>query len=121
MSTAISRKAKLSIALMGCLCALALGLISGPASSQAATSSYCTGWLGAWGNCSGAARVLYQTYGWGDQGKVCVSINGWGYQCSSGAGVGVYSDRYPGNWYNNPSIANTTGGSNFVHGIALQP
>jgi hypothetical protein len=121
MVTTLSRKARLGLMLLGSLLALTLGLITGPASAEAATSTYCTGWQGAWGNCAGAARTLYQTYGWGDQAPVCVSVGGWGYRCSSAAGAGVYSDRVPFNWYNTPNIVNNSGKTNFVHGVALQP
>jgi hypothetical protein len=42
MSTAISQKMRLTLMLLGTLLALTLGLVSGPASAQAATSNYCT-------------------------------------------------------------------------------
>jgi hypothetical protein len=121
MSTAISRRAKLAFTLLGSLCALSLGLISGPASAQAATSGYCTGWLGGQQSCAGAYRTLYQVYGWGDQGPVCVAIDGHAAYCSAGAGAGVYSAPVAVQW-NRPLIWNVNGyKSNFVHGVALQP
>jgi hypothetical protein len=121
MVTAISRRAKLGLVLMGSLCALALGLISGPAPAQAAWSNYCVGWQGGYGYCDGAQRLLYQTYGWGDQGRVCVAVQrGYSQNCSSGAGQGVYSPVWgPGHFF--PFISNNTAGANFVHGVALQP
>ena len=127
MSTTISRKARLGLVLLGSLLALSLGLISGPmsvisgpTSAQAATSNYCVGWMQNRLNyCYGAKRVLYQTYGWGDHGAVCVSaMNGW--YCSSGPGAGVYSAwRSPD--YISPGIMNGINSPNFVHGVALQP
>jgi hypothetical protein len=120
MTTTISRKARLSLVLLGSLLALSLGLLSGPASAQAATSNYCVGWQqDRLSNCFGAKRVLYQTYGWGDHGAVCVSaMNGW--YCSSGPGAGVYSAWRPPD-YINPGIMNGINSPNFVHGVALQP
>jgi len=120
MTTTISRKARLGLVLLGSLLALSLGLISGPASAQAATSNYCVGWQQTITNyCFGAKRVLYQTYGWGDHGAVCVTaMNGW--YCSSGPGAGVYSASRPAD-YLSPGIKNAINSPNFVHGVALQP
>jgi hypothetical protein len=42
-------------------------------------------------------------------------------RCTSSAGTGVYSPRLAENHYRNPYIANNSGVTNFVHGIALQP
>lgn len=121
MVTALSRKMKLTMVLLGSLCALALGLISGPAPAQAAYSNYCVGWQQNISNyCFGAARALYQTYGWGDHGAVCVTAsNGW--YCSSGPGAGVYSARFASPVWANPGIKNGINSPNFVHGVALQP
>ncbi len=120
MSTAISRKAKLTLVLLGSLLALTLGLVSGPAPANASTSGYCTGWLGASNQCTGAHRYLYQAYGWGDQASVCVGLAYWtGWSCSSGAGAGVYSAAVPVNVSTSPVISNNSGKNNFVHGIAL--
>lgn len=122
MSTVISRRARLGLVLLGSLLALTLGLISGPASAQAATSNYCTGWLGGNGGCVGAARWLYQVYGWGDQAPVCVAANeGYAYSCSSAAGVGVYSPNHGTNWFKPVIVNGSLNSSNFVHGVALQP
>jgi hypothetical protein len=107
--------------LLGSIAALTIGLISGPSAAQAATSGYCTGWLSP-GTCEGAARWLYQTYGWGDQGAVCVAVNsGYPTVCSSGAGAGVDSPRLGSAQWLKPLIINWAGKQNFVHGIALQP
>lgn len=120
MSTAISRKTQLTLLLLACLASLALGMASGPASAKASVSNYCGGWLGASKQCVGAGRYLYQTYGWGDQGPVCVSITyHMGPTCSARAGDGVYSGKLPVNVYSGPWIQNPTGGANYVHGIAL--
>ena len=120
MTTVLSRKAKSTLVLMASVLALTLALIAGPASAQASTSNYCGGWLGGGQSCEGSARYLYQTYGWGDQGSVCVSVVGWmGPTCSSGAGAGVYSGQIGSNVFAAPWIQNNSGGSNFVHGVAL--
>ncbi len=122
MTTAISRRARLALVLLGSLCALFLGLISGPAPAQAAVSNYCTGWLGGNQGCVGASRWMYQSYGWGDQHSVCVAVHpGYPLACSSGAGSGVYSARYQP-WHFSPTIVNGhLYSANFVHGVALQP
>lgn len=120
MTTAISRRMRLGLVLLGSILALTLGLISGPASAQASVSNYCGGWLGSGKLCEGAPRYLYQTYGWGDQGAVCVSVVHWmGPTCSSGAGAGVYSGQIGTNVWAVPWIQNIAGGANFVHGVAL--
>lgn len=122
MTTALNRKGRLFLVLFGSLAALSLGLLTGSGSAQAATSNYCTGWLGGQQDCGGAARSVYQVYGWGDQGAVCVGIYGWtGPSCSSGAGSGVYSGRMPSPVYSSLYMHNNSNGSNFVHGVALQP
>ena len=120
MNAVLSRKTKATLVLMASVLALTMGLLSGPASAQASTSNYCTGWLGGGSICEGAPRQLYQTYGWGDQGSVCVSVVLWmGPTCSSGAGAGVYSGQISSNVYATPWIKNNIGGSNFVHGVVL--
>lgn len=122
MVTSLSRKAKLTMVLMGSLCALALGLISGPAPAQAGWSNYCVGWLPGNTPCNGAARWLYQTYGWGDQYPVCVAVAaGELAACSAGAGQGVYSPRAFTNVWAAPWIRTVNTPPNFVHGVALQP
>ena len=120
MVTALSRKARLTLVLMGSLVALSLGLVS---SAQAATSTYCTGWLGGNQACAGAGRTLYQTYGWGDQYPACVAIEaGWAISCAPSAGTGVYSQRLATPRWSKPLIVNgNLNTPNFVHGIALQP
>jgi hypothetical protein len=120
MVTALNRKARLTLVLLGSLLALTLGVASGPASAEASTSPYCGGWKSAWQDCTGALRYLYQTYGWGDQASVCVAVApGYGTACSSGAGNGVYSARLDTNHYVDPWIKNNSGGNNYVHGVAL--
>jgi hypothetical protein len=122
MTTALNQRARLLLMLLGSLAALCIGMTSGPDSAHAATSTYCTGWQNPGGFCSGAPRTLYQTYGWGDQGGVCVAPHlGWPRGCTSSAGTGVYSPRLSQPSYLNPYIANNSGGANFVHGVALQP
>lgn len=120
MAIALSRKAKTGLVILGCIMALTLSLLSGPASAQASTSNYCTGWLGGGGSCTGASRYLYQAYGWGDQGSVCVAMAYYtGWSCSSGAGAGVYSGQMFQNVATSPLISNNYGGNNYVHGVAL--
>jgi hypothetical protein len=122
MTTALDRKGRLLLMLLGCVAALSIGLTSGSGSAQAATSTYCAGWQNPGGFCSGSPRTLYQTYGWGDQTGVCVAVHlGWPRGCTSSAGTGVYSPRLASPSYLNPYIANNGGVSNFVHGVALQP
>ena len=97
-----------------------LAAVALPAQADASTSSYCGGWKNPWEACNGAQRWLYQTYGWGDQGAVCVLIAGWtGANCSSGAGAGVYSPQLSSDVNGYPRIMNNTGGNNYVHGVAL--
>lgn len=126
MTHAIFRRSKAFAA----LAAMALALLSlsatAPSMARAATSPYCNNQtLSNYNPCVGAARVLYQTYGWGDQHSVCVwyRTGGWGSNgnaCSSGPGVGVYSAKtfeYP--W--EPGINVNASGASVVHGVALQP
>lgn len=115
----IQRKTKVGLALFGSVLALGVGLLAGPASAQAGISTYCGGWLGPWQTCTGAARQLYEVYGWGEQGNVCVEVVGYGPACSSGAGIGVYAGTgSPNNVQSRPWIKNATSGNNFVHGLA---
>lgn len=106
--------------IVGCLLALSVGLIAGPASAQASTSEYCGGWKSPQQGCTGAARWLYQAYGWGDQSGVCVVISGvteW--RCTTRAGEGVYSPATSSNVWAQPGIQNWSNVNNFVHGVAL--
>jgi len=120
MSAALSRKAKATFVLMVSVLALSIALLSGPASAQASTSNYCTGWQSSGGSCEGAGRYMYQVYGLGDQGSVCVAMAFYtGWSCSSGAGSGVYSGETFKNVATSPLIKNNFGGNNFVHGVAL--
>jgi hypothetical protein len=120
MNIAVIRRMRLGLVLLGALVALSLASINGASPAQASTSTYCTQWLGGWGNCKGAERTFYQLYGWGDQGRACVGSWGSPVSCSSGPGAGVYSATYPNiKWF--PFITNGTAQNNFVHGIALQP
>jgi hypothetical protein len=119
MTASLNRRAKL-LALVGTLAALAVSLISGPTAAQASTSEYCGGWKSPGQECSGAARWVYQTYGWGDQASVCVGIGGWtGVSCSSGAGAGVYSGQMSSNVYSWLYMKNNSSINNYVHGVAL--
>jgi len=121
MITAMRRHTKLGLALLASTLALTLGLISGAASAQAAISTYCGGWLyGASEPCFGAQRWLYEVYGWGEQGGVCVEISNQSTMaCVNKANQGVYSGTKLGyNTWGTPVIVNYSGGSNFVHGLA---
>lgn len=120
MITAMHRKAKLGLALLGSLLAMSLGLISAPASAQAEITYYCGGWLSSGNSCSGAPRWLHDVYGWGEQGGVCVQVQNIStLNCVWQANTGVYSATGLGyDVHAAPWIKTTTGGSNFVHGIA---
>lgn len=120
MATALIRKTKLTTTLVGAMLALSVGLIAGPASAQASTSNYCGGTLSSGAYCFGATRWVYQTYGWGDQGGVCVGIFGYPSEaCTNAANTGVYSANLGSNVWAQPFIHNLPGGSNVVHGVAL--
>lgn len=113
-------KPRKALMVLGCLLALSVGLITGPASAQASTSSYCGGTLGVGGYCLGAYRWLYQAYGWGDQGGVCVGVfEATVRACTTAANTGVYSPATVNNVWERPIIWNYFNGSNFVHGVAL--
>jgi hypothetical protein len=114
------RKGRLIGALMGTMALLVLGLVVGPVSAQASTSPYCGGVLPSYGGCFGAARWLYQTYGWGDQTGVCVTLGrGREYLCSFHPNEGVYSPNAGSNIWSEPGIMNPGIVSNYVHGVAL--
>lgn len=120
MGVARIRKFKKGVMLLGCLLAVSVGLVAGPASAQASTSEYCGGWESPNTGCSGAARWLYQAYGWGDQAGVCVVIAGkteW--RCTTHASEGVYSPSTVSNVWAQPAIQNWSNVNNFVHGVAL--
>jgi hypothetical protein len=120
MSSVLSRKARLTLTLLGAVVALSLALFAGPSAAHAETTTYCGGNLPGQYYCYGAKRWLYQTYGWGDQGGVCVWIVEYtGKSCSSGAGNGVYSARFGSDVHQLPAIGNAIWSTNFVHGIAL--
>jgi opacity protein-like surface antigen len=103
-----------------CAAAVMVAAVALPASAEASTSNYCTGWQGGYGTCTGGGRYMYQAYGWGDQGAVCVAMaNYTGWSCSSGAGAGVYSGQMFQNVVTGPMIHNNISGNNFVHGVAL--
>jgi hypothetical protein len=113
-------RTKTTLMLLGTLAALLLGLITGPATSQASTSPYCGGNLGPRGYCVGATRWLYQAYGWGDQAGVCVAV--WEHTvraCTTSPGTGVYSANVGSNVWALPYIDNNSGVTNYVHGVAL--
>lgn len=119
------KKGRLAGALMGTMALLLLGLVLGPVSAQASTSSYCGNQtLPGYGYCQGAYRMLYQVYGWGDQHSVCVAVSlafNASRSCSSGPEVGVYSERLSSAAMLDPYISNNAAGSNTVHGVAFQP
>jgi len=126
MQDAFKLRARLWLAGAASVIALAWAWSLGSPPANAATSPYCNNiTLSSYNACVGAARNLYQTYGWGDQRSVCVwyRTGGWGSNgnaCSSGPGVGVYSAQtfvYP--W--EPGINVNASGSSVVHGVALQP
>jgi hypothetical protein len=103
---------------------IALLLVTTP-KAEAAPTAYCGNvTLGAWGQCTGAARTFNAVYGWGDQAGVCVSaiIGGVRYAgaCSGSAGTGAYNPL-PGYYYAVPWIENNSGVTNTVHGVAYQP
>lgn len=113
------KRAKFWLAAGLAFAALAAAVIQ-PKAANASTSPYCGGNKAGWEACTGGIRWLYQTYGWGDQGSVCVTVVGYPvYACSSSAGSGVYSGNVGSNVYAYPYIRNNTPGSNYVHGVAL--
>jgi len=119
MVTAIKRKTKVALAVLGSMLALGVSLSAGPASAQAAITPYCGGWKGPWDWCAGAYRVLYQTYGWGEQAGVCVAPHhGWQVRCTTKANTGVYSDAWNEDMLGAPFISNNSNQNNFVHGLA---
>lgn len=125
MPTSILRSPRFVLALAASIGILAVGLIAGHGQAKAAWSVYCNPKpLGPWGYCVGAARTLYQVYGWGDHRSVCVYPHtGWGSwgACSAGAGAGVYSVPLPEPTLLAPHISNHSAANNTVHGIAYQP
>lgn len=120
MTTTLQGKLRLSLFLMASWLVLVLGLTVGPAAAEASVSNYCGGWQAPFGECSGAPRAMYQTYGWGDQGGVCVGIEYWGTAaCTPYANTGVYSWNVGQNVYSRPWMRNNSSVNNFVHGVAL--
>jgi hypothetical protein len=118
MSHAI-RQPRILLALIGSISALWIGLGSAD-QAQAAWSNYCGGAVSSGQTCIGAKRWLNKTYGWGDQAGVCVGIVEFAIEgCTSNAGTGVYSAGLGTDVYKYPYIRNNSGGSNFLHGIAL--
>ena len=117
---AISLKLKLWLAALAALSVLAFAGSAGSAAAQASTSPYCGGVLAGSHGCYGAARWLYQSYGWGDQGGVCVAV-GYGYElaCVGGPNNGVYSPAAGSNVWSAPYIFNPGPVNNYVHGVAL--
>lgn len=117
---AFSMKLKLWLAAAAALSVLAFAGSAGSAAAQASTSNYCGGTLGSGGWCFGTARWQYQTYGWGDQGGVCVGIFEYPTRaCTQAANTGVYSASTGSNVWQQPYIGNNVPWSNFVHGVAL--
>lgn len=120
MGTVSIRKPRKDLVIVACLLALVVGLIAGPASAEASTSPYCGAVMPPTGSCYGAARWLYQAYGWGDQGGVCVATGrGWTWYCVGGANTGVYSANAGSNVWAEPFILNNSNVTNYVHGVAL--
>jgi len=121
MVNAMHRKIRLGLLLLGGLLAMCLGLLTGPASAKAEVTTYCGGWLSA-GNsvCQGAPRWLYEVYGWGEQGAVCVQVGNISVMaCAKHANQGVYSGTGLGyNSWAAPFIINYSSVNNFVHGLA---
>jgi hypothetical protein len=114
----VLNRMKFWLAAIGAMVALGIA-VAQPATADAYTE-YCGGWKSGGQECWGGARSLYQTYGWGDQGPVCVSISGYfGPSCSSQAGAGVYSGAMWTNVWATPWLKNNSGGNNFVHGFAF--
>jgi len=115
----VLNRMKFWLAALFSLMALAVA-IAMPAAANASTSNYCGGWKSPHQECSGEARWVYQTYGWGDQASVCVGIGGWtGVSCSSGAGSGVYSGQMASNVYSWLYLSNNSNVNNYTHGVAL--
>jgi hypothetical protein len=123
MDTALTKKARMLLALPLALLVLALGQASRPAAADASVSNYCNPvTVGSWEGCNGSPRAFNQVYGWGDQHSVCVGIAGaaWSFRCSGGPGAGVYSEVFGyGTYY--PGIRNNAAGSNTLHGVSLAP
>jgi len=114
------RRMKLWLAAACAAAAMVAGAAALPSLAEASTSTYCGGTLGGYKECFGNSRMLYQAYGWGDQGPVRVGITFWtGWSCSSGAGSGVYSQATQTNVAAQPGIRNNMGSVNNVHGVAL--
>jgi hypothetical protein len=129
MIEAIGHRPKPLLALGGAIMAICLMFLLGlPSPANAEVGSYCGNQtLGGGGTCYGSQRLLYQTYGWGDQHSVCVwasyggpietPLGGSSYKaCSSGPGAGVYSPAYWENLLLYPGIKNNAAGNNTVHG-----
>lgn len=117
---AISLKLKLWLAALAALSVLAFAGSAGSAAAQASTSPYCGGTLAVGQYCLGANRWLYQTYGWGDQGGVCVAVFAYTQNaCTTAANTGVYSASLPSNTWAMPYIRNNVNQPNYVHGVAL--
>jgi hypothetical protein len=116
----VLKKGRLVGALLGTMALLALGLILGPVSAQASTSPYCGGVLAPSQWCHGAARWLYQNYGWADNAGVCVALSPRSeLYCVGSANTGVYSANAGSNIWVEPVIVNPAGYNNYVHGVSL--
>ena len=132
MTESIRLRSRALLLLSGILLVLCATALLGSSKASAETlSSYCGNQVRSnYEYCVGAQRVLYATYGWGDQHGVCVSASNWaqgypsfqvGQICTSVASQGVY---WPGPGYSYglyPSIQDNAAGSNRLHGVAYQP
>lgn len=133
MISTLTHRLAVLVALSGATLAVTTAVLLGsPTSAQASTSPYCNNQLlGGYEGCVGAPRMLYATFGWGDDHSVCVSASqyaqgypalGNGPACSSGPGSGVFWEPGGGiTAYLYPYIQNHAAGANRVHGVAYQP
>jgi hypothetical protein len=124
MGDVFSPKVRLWLAAVATFIALAYAWTLGSQAAQAGASNYCSNvTLTNYAPCVGVPRLLYQTYGWGDERSVCVwyRTGGWGSNgsnCSIGPGYGIYSAQTVQlTW--EPGINVNAPGTSRVHGVAL--
>jgi hypothetical protein len=125
MTEALSRQSKGILALVGAISALCLALlVPPPTEAQAAGwTAFCNNqWQGAYGQCTGAARIFNAETAWGEQHSVCVFNIETPAMCSAGPSSTVYSPNGPyheGYYkYLYPQLQNNAQGSNFIHAAA---